>query len=209
MQETKQPSHYRQTLRGRILETAMTSFAQNGIRAVKMDDIAQSLGISKRTLYEIYDNKELLLLEGVKKYHQIREEEVGQLAVNSPNVFDFILRLYRQKMEEFRLTNPQFYADIVKYPSVLKFFEQNKEHSNQRFVEFLKRGVGEGYFRKDVDLDLIAMMFTAITDFIITHQLYKQYNVAQILHDMVFLPIRGFCTADGVTLFDQYFAKTL
>ena len=58
---------YRQELKGRILEMAMQEFMTNGIRKVKMDDIARMLGISKRTLYEIYQDKEAILFEGLKR----------------------------------------------------------------------------------------------------------------------------------------------
>ena len=57
MQETKEISAYKQGLKGKILEMAMKAFGEKGIRAVKMDDVAVYLGISKRTLYELYDNK--------------------------------------------------------------------------------------------------------------------------------------------------------
>lgn len=59
-------SQYRNELKFRIIRTAMPLFKQKGIKAVRMDDIANILSISKRTLYEIYNNKEDLLLEGVK-----------------------------------------------------------------------------------------------------------------------------------------------
>ena len=71
MQENRQISSYRQALKERILKTAMELFATHGVKAVKMDDIAASLGISKRTLYEIYENKEVLLLAGVKSHHEM------------------------------------------------------------------------------------------------------------------------------------------
>ncbi|HEY9550780.1 MAG TPA: helix-turn-helix domain-containing protein, partial [Prevotella sp.] len=67
------PTVYRQELKGKILEAAMLEFAKKGIRAVKMDDIATILSISKRTLYEIYSNKEDLLLEGIRMKHEERE----------------------------------------------------------------------------------------------------------------------------------------
>lgn len=66
MYKNSSQTNYRQQLREKILQTSMAEFMSKGIRAVKMDDIAASLGISKRTLYEIYSNKEELLLEGVK-----------------------------------------------------------------------------------------------------------------------------------------------
>lgn len=64
MQERKDISPYRQRLKTQIVETAMKAFAEKGIRGVRMDEVASSLGISKRTLYEIYDTKEALLYEG-------------------------------------------------------------------------------------------------------------------------------------------------
>ena len=61
MQEKKTITAYKKGLREVILKTAMKAFAEKGIRAVKMDDIAESLSISKRTMYEIYATKEELL----------------------------------------------------------------------------------------------------------------------------------------------------
>lgn len=50
---------YRKGLKEKILQTSMQMFKVHGIKAVKMDDIATRLSISKRTLYEIYANKEV------------------------------------------------------------------------------------------------------------------------------------------------------
>ena len=61
MQEKKAITAYKKGLRAVILNAAMKAFTEKGIRAVKMDDIAESLAISKRTMYEIYATKEELL----------------------------------------------------------------------------------------------------------------------------------------------------
>ena len=75
MQETRHLSTYKEGLKLQILQSAMALFTQHGVRAVKMDDVASSLAISKRTLYELYETKELLLYEGMKLYHSQRSEE--------------------------------------------------------------------------------------------------------------------------------------
>ena len=62
MRKTGNTTAYREGLRQKILDTAMGLFKQKGIKAVRMDDIATEIAISKRTLYEIYSNKEDLLL---------------------------------------------------------------------------------------------------------------------------------------------------
>ena len=68
MQDLKETTSYRASLRGRIIDCALQEFADNGIRAVRMNDIASALAISKRTLYELFKDKETLLFESVKEY---------------------------------------------------------------------------------------------------------------------------------------------
>lgn len=205
MQESKTMTNYMQSLRGRILETAMKAFVARGIKAVKMDDIAQSLAISKRTLYEIFDNKELLLLEGVKLFNNRMEKQREIEYAQCKNVMDMVLNVYHEKMMEFKKTSPHFYADLIKYPIVLEYFQHRRKNAHNQLISFLQRGVEEGYFRKDVELELVATMFTAITEYIMSHQLYKQYAIEQIFHDVVFVSLRGFCTPEGIAMFNQVF----
>lgn len=204
MKEIKPKTPYMLALRERILDSAMHAFATKGIKAVKMDDIAQSLSISKRTLYEIYDNKEILLFEGVKKYSLLKWEEVKALYQRSSNVMDVILGVYRMKVEEFRITCPEFYSDLAKYPSVMEYLHNDRERSRDMFMGFMKRGVEEGYFRNDVRLDLIAVLFAAVMDHVMKLQLYKTCSIEELFHNMLFVTMRGFCTQEGVKLLDKY-----
>ena len=80
MQEIKETNSYRLALKDKILDAAMNAFMKRGIRAVKMDDIAQQLTISKRTLYEIYEDKEELLYRSIIKYDKLRLERLTQYA---------------------------------------------------------------------------------------------------------------------------------
>ena len=204
MREIKSESSYRQSLRGRVLDVAMHAFATNGIHAVRMDDIARKMGISKRTLYELYDNKEKLLLEGVKLFKVKHDEEEMHIVEECPNVMEIMLKLSRKKIEEFRLTSPQFYSDLTKYPTVLSYLSQDSQQAHSRFIKFLERGVKEGYFRSDVDLELVAQLFRALTDYIMSHELFRQYLMEQIFHDFVFLTMRGLCTPEGVKVLDRF-----
>ena len=100
MQETKEISPYKKGLRNKIITTSMEAFARNGIRHVKMDDVAKDLGISKRTLYEIFDKKEDLLYEGVKYYLGERRTQMELKAQQCKNVMDIILQAYKLKVED-------------------------------------------------------------------------------------------------------------
>lgn len=203
MQETKRISAYKQGLKGRILETAMEAFVRKGIRAVKMDDVAAELGISKRTLYEIFDNKELLLFEGVSLYHEEREVQVRERTRDCKNVMEILLTVYRMKVEEFRRTNPQFHADLVKYPKVARFLNQQNQRIRKDMQKFIERGVLEGYFREEVNYELAGRLFDALGKYVMVNQLYRQYAIEEIFVNLVFVSLRGICTEKGVEALDR------
>ena len=204
MQEIKNISAYKQGLYDKIVMTAMRAFAQKGIRGVKMDDIAAQLSISKRTLYELFENKEVLLFEGVKKYHELVDERLRQISEECENVMEIILKVYRMKVEEFRSTSPQFYSDIVKYPDVMAFLAKEGKKTQTRHLSFLKMGVDEGFFRKDINMELVGKMFEAQGQYIMQHKLYKQFDIEDIFNNLVFLSLRGLCTHKGILMLEKF-----
>lgn len=203
MEETHHISAYRQSLREKILDKAMEAFAAHGIRAVKMDDIAQSLGISKRTLYEIYENKEVLLYEGLKKVKAQQERELTAIVAQSGSVMDVLLYVYRRRVEEFSTVNPAFYADMARYPQLIEYLEADKERHRQRMLAFLRRGVDEGYFRGDIDYVLAMKAFEGVSNLVMTQQLYRTYTMRDLFLNVFFVLLRGICTKRGVDVIDQ------
>lgn len=203
MSEISNISAYRKQLHERIIDLSMKAFAEKGIRAVRMDDIARRLGVSKRTLYELYENKEAVLCEGVRAYHNNREQRMIGLVQQGKSVIDIILEAYRQQLDELRNTSPLFYDDLKKYPHVLKMLEENKARNHQRFVDFLHRGVVEGFFRNDLDYDIVPLMFDAIGHYIMMRELYRQYDMEQVFKSLVFTSLRGICTEKGAKALDK------
>ena len=114
MQDLKEATSYRIALKERIMEAAMMLFRERGIKAVKMDDIAQHLGISKRTLYEIYEDKEKLLYYCIVTYDRRRHAYMENYVNEGHNVIDVIVEAYRMKLKETRTVCPLFYEDIMK-----------------------------------------------------------------------------------------------
>ena len=93
---------YRNELKERILEYSEKEFYANGVKQVKMDNIANYLSISKRTLYEIYPTKEDLLLECLKKHDTAYESRIEQyIEESNPNAIEIIIFSYKMKLEHF------------------------------------------------------------------------------------------------------------
>ena len=204
MQETKNISPYKKGLRDKIITTAMEAFAQKGIRHVKMDDVAKELGISKRTLYEIFDKKEDLLYEGVKFYLGDRRTQMEVKAQECKNVMEIILLAYKLKVEEFRQTNPCFYTDLVKYPKVARYLAQQNQQMLTNMTKFIERGIEEGFFRKEVNPELVARLFDALGKYVMEQQLYCLYTIEDIFTNLVFVTIRGIWTEKGIEVIKQW-----
>lgn len=204
MKKINHPTEYRKELRGRILEVAMQDFIQRGIRAVKMDDIAGSLGISKRTLYEIFPNKESLLLEGIRLKQTMGEEEMAKYVTEkNPNTMDIIMKFYHMQMEELSSLPLTFITEISRYPLVTEFLRKKHQKSEENANRFFQRGVKEGYFRSDVDYELISRLGEGMTQNAIARQLYFQYEPQYIFRNIIFLFLRGFCTQKGLEYIDN------
>ncbi len=206
MHETKTISSYKLQLKSKIQETAMKAFVSKGIRAVKMDDVASELGISKRTLYELYENKELLLYEGVVDFHRRREEEMSQLAARCNNVMEIMFEIYRMKVNDFGQTSMQFYADLEKYPKVHRFLNQQNQQMRKKTTKFLERGVAEGYFREDLNYELCSKLIDVIAKYVIENELYRKFDMKDIFYNLVFVFMRGICTMKGVEALDKIVA---
>lgn len=210
MQKNNSVTSYRQQLREKILKISMEEFKSKGIRAVKMDDIAALLGISKRTLYEIYSNKEELLLECVKFQEGQYDAYMASFEKDpSNNVIDIIIEFYNKQIQWLSDVNPLYFSDIQKYSQVVSYFERRDIERKQDKMIFYQRGIREGVFRDDVDYDVLSRILKASIDYIKQTQMYKEYDLTRILNNIIMLFIRGVCTYDGIKQFDALMSSRL
>ncbi len=203
MQEIKETTAYKKSLKGRILEAAMKAFAERGVKAVRMDDVSQMLSISKRTLYELYTDKEELLYQGVVKYDQDNRKHLTAFIEQASSVMDIIIETYQRRVVSIGSVNPQFYEDIQKYPKVVEYLNKEREHAYDQLLGFLQRGVREGYFREDVDYELVTQMYNAINTFVMNQHLLSRYSIQQVFANMLLVPLRGFCTEKGLQVIEN------
>ena len=203
MQVLRETTAYRASLRERIIEKAMQDFSKHGIRAVKMDMLAKELGISKRTMYEIFEDKETLLFEGIKVYGERKREYMHSYAEEGHDVIDIIMEAYHMKVEEVRAVNPDFYLDLMKYPRLAQHMKEAQQKSREGFLAFMKRGVDDGYFRPDVNYELVPHIFDALGQYILSNSLIQQYSVEELFSNCFLIALRGFCTDKGMHTIDK------
>ena len=90
-------------VRKQIISVAAEMFHQQGIRSVTMDDIAHRLCMSKRTLYQIFADKESLLLACVIQHEEEVIKQLEEVYNNTQNVLEFLLLVFSLKLKYFTL----------------------------------------------------------------------------------------------------------
>lgn len=197
----------RKKTKARILKAASLCFQRDGIKAVKMDDIASMLSISKRTLYEIYSDKETLLYACVRERHKFIERRMKLLQQKGRNPMEYLIEFYRLQVDRMSQTNPKFYLEMTKYPRVTTFLENKHRENSNKSADFFKGGVLAGYFRDDINYDIVSHIGDACMQHVMQSKLYEVYPMAEIFRNILFLFIRGFCTEKGQRELDNLIVK--
>lgn len=203
MYNTATETAYRRELKEKILRVATVLFHRYGIRRVKMDDIANDLKISKRTLYEIYSNKEKLLLEVMRNDKLVESRRMEGFDRPGSNVINIVIEVCKYRIEEFSQINPLFFEDIHKYPELLAHVRKLHEQRESDVLAFMQRGIDEGLFLPDINYGIVRTLTNASQQAIMNLYLYKKYDVTELAHVAILLFIRGFCTPEGVRLLDE------
>lgn len=190
-------------LREKIPDVAMPLFRQRGVRAVRMDEIASLLSISKRTLYEVYDDKEEVLLEGIKRDRARLDEHLTAYAATGANEMEVLIEFLRYQMDGNRDVSPIYLHEVTRYKKVMRFLIDDSERKKARAREFTTRGIERGYFVASLNYDIFNVISDAVMDYVMRTQLYKKYAMKEIMHTFVTIMLRGCCTEKGCRMLDD------
>lgn len=197
-------NQYRKDLRERIIAYAMREFYRRGVKAVKMDEISQGLHVSKRTVYEIFGDKEELLLAGMKMQQADTKARIEKYALTQArNVIDVIGFVYRLQMERNRQVGVVFYEEVHRMPRVVKFLRETHETEHDDTIRFFQAGVEEGLFRKDVNFEVIIEIGHLCMGEIMHQQVYKRFTMQELFDNYFLILMRGVCTERGLQLLDK------
>lgn len=199
---------HRQELKFKILRCAMPLFKEKGIKAVRMDDIANTLSISKRTLYEIYDNKEDLLLAGVRMDSDDMEKRLQDYAMTAENEIDIVVTFFKIKFADLDNISPTFLRDLDKYEKVRAFLKECHENQRNKSIDFIRQCVERGYFVPNINYEIIQDICDSHINSSITNALYEKFTIRDIFYNFFFVLLRGFCTEKGISMLDQYLKKS-
>ena len=144
--------------RARILEVATEHFSRFGVRTVTMEDIARQIGVSKKTIYQEFEDKKDLVMAVFTQILELDRQKLTLILESEDGVIEHLVNTSRMMRERLSSINPLVIFEIQKYfPEAWKRFEDFKETVILiDIVNMLERGKALGYFRPEIDSQILA-----------------------------------------------------
>jgi len=197
-----------------IITEADKLFCQYGFKSVTMDDIAKHLGVSKKTIYQNFKDKNELINILIRDRILNQDLQMNDCFAKSENAVQE-LYLGMQDMDYFLATmNPMLFYDLQKYhqEAWLKFVAFKEKEIGKKILENLERGKQEGLYREDINTEVITRMRLDQVDVVFTQNGHYDTNKNSLSSIMVEITrhfLFGICNNEGVKLIHKYDAEIL
>jgi AcrR family transcriptional regulator len=194
-------------MKEQVIATSLKQFLAHGIRNMTMQKLASAMGISTKTMYKFFADKEQLLEECLKVHYSAMDEEMKSISNSSPNPVAFICGIYDKSMELDFGANHLFYHDLNYYYPELqdKVISQMSGHIIDILTGAIKSGIAEGYFlsylQPAVVLEVLSVLYTSVT----RHDTYKKFDIPPraLAGHTIDIYLRGICTEKGLKIINE------
>lgn len=199
---------FRKDMKERIQQKAEELFMHYGIRSVTMDEIAAQLGISKKTIYQFYSDKEALVKDIFKAITDQNKQRCMLIKTKAENAIHQQFLSSDATQEIFSNMNAAVLFDLNRFhPNVFADFEKHKKKFLFKIIkENIVRGIKEGLFRKDVDVDIIAWLQLELISGVFKNEeiITGKTSITHFEKQIKDFFLHGICTEKGISIISKY-----
>lgn len=195
------------SIRERIIEHVAWQFLNNGIKNITMDEIAEQLGMSKRTIYEHFQDKKELVTESMLFFKTKNDDERREIFRSAENPFAGLLRLYRARKEGMFKVSQKFVDDIKKYfPEVNKQHEEAMQKMKKSLADIFTKAADEGYVLPTLNPAILGHLFTEEMTTVFEKRFSHQdpFQFEETYETMCLTFFRGIATEKGREMVEKY-----
>jgi len=200
-------------MKEKILEEAGHLYMQYGVRSVTMDDIANTLSVSKKTIYQYFKDKDEIVTQSIFALIERDKQEFRNISDEAENVieeFHLVSLCVRRMVNEI---NPSLLFDLKKYHTrAWEIYLNYKEDFIFNMVfDNMEKGKKEGYFRKEVNPNILARLRVEEIEMSFDNKVFprNQFDFTEIHVQLLKHFLYGIMTDTGKKLFESYESKTV
>lgn len=176
-----------------------------------MDDLAKGMGISKKTLYEQIPSKATLIEQMTLLHIKEEKKAISQIRAQSENAVEEMILIARYVIQMLRLVSPNIVFEMKKYywDTWKKLEKLNNEHILGVIQQNLKNGIDQGYYRRDLPIDVIARHYVTLSSSIVDQDLFPSniFTIEKIFKETILYHLKGITTPAGWELCLKHFNK--
>lgn len=192
----------------RILEGAEDLFWRYGIRSITMDEIAKSLGISKKTIYQFFKDKEEIVRLVTQRHLTKDVAIITNITIQSENAIDEFMQIAHYLKSTFAHVNPSLLFDLQKYHPLCWniFLAHKKNFILESISNNLKRGIKDELYRANIQVDILSVLRVEQIQLAFNIHIFHptQFNFLEIQTQFIEHFIRGILTSQGFKIFEKY-----
>lgn len=197
-----------QGIKEKILNGAGELFVKYGVRSISMDDIARHLSVSKKTLYQHFADKEDLVTQASEAHINTSKKHYDELTNSAANAIDELAKISVFMRKEMTNMNPSLLFDLQKYhPNAWAAWLNHKNNFiRESVVRNIKQGMNEGYFRSDINPDVLAAVRIEQIPIAFDERVFPRdkFTLAEVQLQIFDHFVYGMCTEKGKQLYLNY-----
>ena len=193
-------------MREKILLGATDLFLNYGFKSVTMDDIANALGMSKKTIYQHFNNKTKLVESTTLYIQKVISEGISKICSLNKNPIEEIYAIKHFVSDHLKneKSSPQFQLKKY-YPNIYKSIKGHQFELMYRCIQTnINRGVQLGIYRKNMNIDFITRLYFNCVMAIKDDDLFplKTFSKTMLVENYLEYHLRGICTNKGIQMFN-------
>ncbi|MDO6595704.1 TetR/AcrR family transcriptional regulator [Oceanihabitans sp. 2_MG-2023] len=183
-----------------MLECSIAKFTQLGSKHVTLDEIANALGISKKTIYTFFETKEALVTSSLERLLNTYKEDINRIiSSNTNDPILCVVLIYKRGFTYLKYFTPSFLFDLQKYyPKAGKVFDDFTEEVSTILVfNLLQKAQRAGAIKQEVNLELMikAYFFRLDTLLFKNNNLFELYTKEALFKHLVIYNLKGIITS--------------
>jgi len=194
-------------MKEKIILKAVELFLSLGFKSITMDDLAQSMSISKKTIYQFFNNKNDLIISCTEHIQYQLLKKINEIRNNAKNP---IIELFEIKKEAMKIlgnteTAPQFQLQKF-YPEIYQKLKDRELHLfRDNIHESLNKGIKLKYFRKEINIDFITRIYLNGMRGVRDINLFpiNEFKVEKVIEDFIEYHLRAISTPKGLELLNK------
>jgi AcrR family transcriptional regulator len=191
-----------------LLGKSRDMFMKYGVKNLTMDEIAKEMGMSKKTIYQFVENKSDLVKLTLQDYLEEERKQMDAILGKSANSVEQMIQMIQYFLQVVREFNASALHDMQKYyPEAWNMYNDYRfNFMLARINDNLKTGVKQGYYRKEMNADIISKVYVLGVEILLNQDLFptKQYMFLNIYREFLNYHLRGIVSIKGLKYLEEH-----